>query len=194
MTEQELIELLKKGDPRAFREALKCYPRCRGVLLKMGIPEEVIEDIFQESLMVLYEKSQEEDFELTSNLCTYLCAICKYKGLAWLRKNGKGQNREDIENIADANEDEEFVYNEETEGEAPMLFEEDSGLPSEEEIREAIDSLGFPCKDLILAVYYHKTRMDELKEEFGYKNVNSVKVAKHKCMERLKKLLNSKES
>ncbi|MEK6479383.1 sigma-70 family RNA polymerase sigma factor [Catalinimonas sp. 4WD22] len=159
----------------------------------MGIPEEVIEDIFQESIIVLYENSQEEGFVLTSKLCTYLCAICKYKGLTWLRKNGKGQNQENMENFADDNEGEEFVYEEKNEGGAPILPEEDSNLPSEEKIREAIDSLGSPCKDLILAVYYHKTRMEELREEFGYKTLNSVKVAKHKCMERLKKILNPKK-
>jgi len=193
VTEQELLELLKKGDPRAFREAIKCYPKCRGVLLKRGIPEEDIQDIFQDSIIVLYKKSQEEDFELTSELCTYLCGICKNKGLEWFRKNRGGQNRDDLENFADDSEDEEYVHDEKLEGEAPLVSEEDFDLPSEEEIREAIDSLGSPCKDLILAVYYHKTRMAELREEFSYKTVNSVKVAKHKCMERLKKILNPKK-
>jgi RNA polymerase sigma factor (sigma-70 family) len=174
----ELLELLRKGDTVAIRKVLECYPQCRAVLSRMGIPSEGIQDIFQNSIIALYEKLQEGNLVLTVELCTYVCSICKYQGLDWLRK----KKRKDTK-LSDFKRDS-----------VDQDTSEALNLPSEKEILDAIESLGAPCKELLIAFYYHKVSIKELREKHGYKTENAAKVAKHKCMKRLKKLLTQKKS
>ena len=175
---EEILKLLRQGN---FREAKECNTKCQGILFKMGIPEEVTKDIFQESLIVLYEKVRDRNFKLTAKLCTYLCSICKKMALYWFRTNKKHVRIKD--------------YHKYIEGQnTTRVFDDVLDLPSNKEISDAIDSLGFPCKDVLSAFYYHNFSMKEIMEEFDYKSVDVAKVAKHKCMKRLKDKLIQKKS
>jgi RNA polymerase sigma factor (sigma-70 family) len=131
-------------------------------------------DVFQEAMLVLYEKSKDPNFSLTCQIRTYLFSICRR---LWLKKLQQ-QNR----------------YSTPVEG-----FDE--VVPVEEEIAEkekldkdfalmesALRNLGEPCKSLLEAFYIHKKPMLDIAEDFGYTNADNAKNQKYKCLMRLKKL------
>ena len=69
--------------------------------------------------------------------------------------------------------------------------DEDHGISTEmnlEIISHSFDQLGEPCHELLEQFYFHRKSMDEICATMGYKNPESAKNQKYKCMERLRKM------
>lgn len=66
------------------------YPMIHEFILKNSGTEEDARDIFQESLVVIFEKLKAGPIELTSKFKTYLYAICRNKWLMVLRRRRTG--------------------------------------------------------------------------------------------------------
>ncbi len=131
-------------------------------------------DVFQEAMVVLFEKSKDPNFTLTCQLKTYLYSICRR---LWLKKlqqqNRYGTPVEGMEDVVPVEEE----------------IEEKEKLDNDFETMEmAMRNLGEPCKSLLEAFYIHKKQMVEIAEEFGYTNADNAKNQKYKCLMRLKKL------
>jgi RNA polymerase sigma-70 factor (ECF subfamily) len=58
-----------------------------------------------------------------------------------------------------------------------------------EQLRAALGKLGNPCRELIELMYFNKLSQDEISQRMGYKDRDTVKAKKWKCIARLKKLL-----
>lgn len=165
MSEKELLTLLRHKENKGFQYVIREYfPMCRQQMRLRGMSTEDAKDLFQESIIVLYEKLQDSDFTLTSKVSTYLFGICQNKTLAELRKSGKVTALQ----------------------EEVVSHEDEISMLNDDEVRRAIQALGHPCSELIAAFYYHKTRIKELQKELGYSSENSTKQAKYKCVQRLK--------
>lgn len=54
--------------------------------------------------------------------------------------------------------------------------------------KSALEKLGQPCQRLVELFYYEKKSMTEITEALGYKNPDTAKNQKCKCMARLRKL------
>ncbi len=131
-------------------------------------------DIFQEAMIVLFEKVKPGSFTLSCQLQTYLYSICRR---LWLKKLQK-QNRfnpslETIEEIVPV--DDEIEYHEKKNSD--FLFME-----------SALQKIGEPCKSLLEAFYLEKKSMPEIADSFGYTNADNAKTQKYKCLMRLKKI------
>lgn len=86
-TELELVAGLKERDLRVMKHLYANYfLMIRDLIQKNGGSEDDASDIFQEGMVVLYQKSQDLDFNWTSSLRTFLYAVCKNKWLMQLRK------------------------------------------------------------------------------------------------------------
>ncbi len=131
-------------------------------------------DVFQEAMVVLYEKSRDRNFTLTSQLKTFLYSICRR---IWLKKL-QHQNR--------------FISSEVEEGTVVPVDNEielKEQLDNDfEQMENALRQLGEPCKSLLEAFYFQKKGMAEIAEEFGYTNADNAKNQKYKCLMRLKKM------
>ncbi len=131
-------------------------------------------DIFQEAMMVLYEKSKDENFILTSQIKTYVYSICRRLWLKRLQQSSK------------------FVTPTDSLQETIPVEEEIEQKQQLDENFEMMDvamkSLGEPCKSLLEAYYINKKHMTEIADEFGYTNADNAKNQKYKCLMRLKKL------
>jgi RNA polymerase sigma-70 factor (ECF subfamily) len=55
--------------------------------------------------------------------------------------------------------------------------------------RRALQKLGDPCRKLIELFYYEKKSITEIADEMDYKNPETAKNQKCKCMARLRKLV-----
>jgi RNA polymerase sigma factor (sigma-70 family) len=131
-------------------------------------------DVFQEAMITLYEKMQNESFTLTCQIKTYLFSICKHLWLKRLQQMGKYSSPLTV------NED---IISVETDMEE--FEKKDAAFAI---MHRALNSLGEPCKSLLEGYYLNKKGMQELAEAFGYTNSDNAKNQKYKCLLRLKKL------
>jgi RNA polymerase sigma factor (sigma-70 family) len=131
-------------------------------------------DIFQEAMIVLYEKAKSPDFELNCLLKTYLYSVCRR---LWLKRLSQTQRY-----IPDMNGADELVAVEDE------LDEHENKQREFHTMEKALLSLGEPCRSLLEAFYIHRRNMTEIASGFGYTNPENAKNQKYKCLVRLRKL------
>jgi RNA polymerase sigma factor (sigma-70 family) len=173
ISEQELISQLQQGDQQALEYLYRSYwPLiAHFVWLNQGRAEEA-EDLFQDGIIILYEKLRSKDFRLQYSLKTYLYGICRNQWLKRLRAKKSFM----IRDISD------YLEN------LPELIEEEPDLPDREDMYQAIQKLENPCFTLIIGFYYEKKTFEELAQALQYSNANVAKQRKFRCLERLKKM------
>lgn len=169
-TEAQLMASIKSGQSSAFRKLYTDYfGMIRYMIVNNNGSEEEAQDIFQEAMVVLYEKVNEGNFELTSTLKTWIYAVCRNKWLKQLEKKKKNYRFTDFENF-----DETIAANEEEETNVHAL------------LRESLSRLGTGCRKLLLLFYYFRKSMDEIATELNYTNADNAKSQKYKCIQKLK--------
>ena len=175
LREQELIRGLSVNDKSAIESIYKeNFSVVQSLVLNNNGSEDDAKDIFQESLIVLYEKAKSGVFELNCQIKTYLYSVSKRLWLKRLQKNSRYELPSDGL--------EETVY-----------VEDDMGSHERRNVEfgmmeYAMAHLGEPCKSLLEAYYLKKSSMQEIAETFGYTNADNAKNQKYKCLIRLRKL------
>ena len=175
LTEQALIRGLSVNDKSAVETIYSDnYGVIQNLVLNNNGSEEDAKDIFQEALIVLYEKSKSVEFELNCQIKTYLYSVSKRLWLKRLQKNSRYELQ--------SNGFEETVY-----------VEDDIGVHEKRNneygmMEFAMSHIGEPCKSILEAYYIRKQNMQEIAEHFGYTNSENAKNQKYKCLVRLRKL------
>lgn len=138
------------------------------------------QDVYQETIIVLFESVKKPGFELKCQLQTYIFSIAKRLWLKELKKNGKTFLFKESEenNLVDVSED---------------LKEFDEKEAEIEKMNNSLIDLGEPCSELIKDFYINKLSMEQISEKFGYTNADNAKTQKYKCLQRLKKIFFEKE-
>ena len=173
--EQDLLKGLANNDKLAVETIYKQHYNMVQTLIisNNGSPEDA-KDIFQEAMIVLYEKAKSGVFELNCLLKTYLYSVCRR---LWLKRLSQMQRTvAEVENMEDAVAVEEQLEWHEQQNADFHLME------------KAMQSLGEPCRSLLEAYYLQKKSMVEIAGNFGYTNADNAKNQKYKCLMRLKKL------
>ena len=143
------------------------------VLANAGTKDDAA-DLFQETVIVLYEKIKNGSFELNCLLKTFLYSIARR---LWLKKLQQQQRF-----ISQPDGLEETV---------PVEDEIENHLKLQNDffiMESAMNKVGEPCKSLLQAYYLQKKHMNVIAQEFGYTNADNAKTQKYKCLVRLKKL------
>jgi len=173
--DKSLLEGLAKQDSgiidRIYRDN---YTMVQSLILSNNGSSDDAADIFQEGMIVLYEKSLLTGFELNCQLKTFLYSVCRRLWLKKLQKNQRFITNAD--NVEDA-----IVVEEELE--LHEKREADLGI-----MEAAMNKIGEPCKSLLNAYYIQKKQMQQIAGEFGYTNADNAKTQKYKCLVRLKKI------
>jgi RNA polymerase sigma factor (sigma-70 family) len=179
-TEQALLVNLALSDRAATEQIYRQHSSTvTGWILKNGGLETDAEDIFQEAMVVLFAKSQNEDFRLTCRIGTYLFAICKH---LWYKKLQQQQKQPGfLPANAGTDEDSDWAYEDDI-----KAHEEREG--HYEQLDTALGQLGEPCSSLLKAYYHKDMSMQEIAAAFGYTNPDNAKTQKYKCLARLRKL------
>jgi RNA polymerase sigma factor (sigma-70 family) len=173
--EQDLLEGLAKNDRKAIETIYKQhYNMVQSMILgNSGYPDDA-RDIFQEAMIVLYEKVTSGTFELNSQLKTYLYSVCRR---LWLKRLSQLQRvSSEVEGLEERIPVEEDLERHEQRNRDFLVME------------QAMSNLGEPCKSLLEAYYLDKKSMVEIAGDFGYTNADNAKNQKYKCLMRLKKL------
>lgn len=165
---------LSENDSRAYKKLYAEYfAMAKYFVLKNSGNFEEAQDVFQDAVIVLYEKTKSPGFSLTCTLKTYLYSIVRNLWLKALSKRKIKVSITDYEkyyNIAIA---EEHV--------------EDENKISK--VNAALEKLGEKCRQLLISYYFEKKRMQRIAEEMGYEKAVNAKSQKYKCMQQLKKLV-----
>jgi RNA polymerase sigma factor (sigma-70 family) len=173
--EQELLRGLAISNRQAIETIYKDnYNMVQAFILNNSGSSDDAKDIFQESMIVLYEKVRSGSFELNCQIKTYIYSVCRR---LWLKRLHQLQK-----------------VTPELQGLDEMAaVEEELGLHEQRNndfllMERALLGLGEPCKSLLEAYYLQKKSMVEIAGNFGYTNADNAKNQKYKCLMRLKKM------
>ena len=90
-TDPQILDGIRNRDRTILTHVYEHYfPMIREFIIKNSGTEEDARDIFQESLVVIFEKLKTDDVKLSSRFTTYFYAICRNKWLMVLRRNRTG--------------------------------------------------------------------------------------------------------
>lgn len=173
--ERALLEGLAAHDAGAIEKIYKDnYSVMQSFIIKNnGYPDDA-RDIFQEAMIVLFEKASSSGFELNCKIQTYLYSVCRRLWLKKLQKESRYSPAVDYLQETVAVEDE--IETQEKRNSDFIVME------------KALSKIGEPCKSLLEAFYIQKKSMPDIAETFGYTNSDNAKNQKYKCLMRLKKI------
>ena len=179
-TDIELLTELALGSRKATEQVYRQhYPVVTKWVQHHGGTEADAADVYQEAMVILYEKVQNPEFRLTCKIGTYLFAISKN---LWLKKIQTARKQPSlIPDGAGIDDKTDWAY------------EDDVKAHQERELHygqlnTALEQIGEPCRSLLKAFYQHDKTMQEIAADFGYTNPDNAKTQKYKCLNRLRKL------
>ncbi len=172
VTEEELLESLQSGDDRALNTIYRQhYQMVVNMVMNNGGSLQEAKDVYQEALIVFYEKIKEEDFELNCLIKTFVYSVSRRLWLKQLQRKDRFNGT-----LIDTDD---FVE----------LESEDVGEKEDQysAMNHALEGLGEPCRSILKDFYLKNASMEEITEKFGYTNADNAKNQKYKCLKRLKK-------
>ncbi len=171
------IEHIKNDENRALKELYAMYrDECvQWLMSKQNLQLEDAKEIFQTAVVILYDNVITGKLEeLNSHIKSYLIGICKNKAYELYRQQKRVSYPEVFPTI-----------------QAYVMEEDDKHVLEEEvqQMNQALTGLGDPCRSIIQLFYYKKMSMDDITALMGYKNSDTTKNLKYKCIKRLQKAL-----
>lgn len=173
--EKALLEGLAASDKKAIETIYReNFNMVQSLVINNNGSADDAKDVFQEAMIVLYEKARSGTFELNCLIKTYIYSVCRRLWLKRLQQlNRYSPPVESLELTVPV--EEEMEDHEKRNAEFEMMD-------------KAIGSLGEPCKSLLEAYYLQKQNMQVIAASFGYTNADNAKNQKYKCLMRLKKI------
>ncbi|MBV8388186.1 MAG: sigma-70 family RNA polymerase sigma factor [Mucilaginibacter sp.] len=145
------------------------FPAVVRYVSKMEGTFDQAKDIFQDTLVIYYEKCVECSFELKTNEKAYILGIAKH---LWLKQHRDNIKLTPIEGLD--------IESEETE------------QASDKKILNFLQTAGKKCMDLLRSFYYDGLQLADAAELFGFSGVRSATVQKYKCLEKVRETVKQK--
>jgi hypothetical protein len=190
LTDLELIQLIQENQDYLGVVYKRCKSYCIQFMRKMtngSKSDYELDDVFHDSILVLYEKIVSGNFELTASLQTYLNSVCRFQLLNKLGKDKKYSYYD--EPIGKDDEDNLISYNSTITDTLDEIEDpKDSQFAAIESALEIMKEAGGHCYELLTLFWYHKKSMNELTAIFGYNNSDTTKNQKGRCQKRLEKM------
>ena len=170
MTEQELFARICKGDEQALEIVYqKNYRMMVRLVTSNNGTEEEARDVYQEAVVVFWQKAIKGDLVLTSKMSTYIYSIC----LNLWRKELERKKRFSSE-----------------EKDSAHVMEQDKAERARI-IRESINKLDDTCRKVLTYYYFDGMSMKDIAEKVGFANTDTAKTKKYKCKKKLDELIKS---
>ena len=152
-----------------YEHAFPAFARFAG---KMNASFDDAKDVFQDAMLIYYEKSLNGSLVIETSPEAYVVGIARH---LWLRKFNREKHQVSLV-------DDHFEYSAETE------------QPDKDESRllKLLERAGRRCMDLLSEFYFGKKSLKELATHFGYRSEHSVAVQKYKCIGKLRDVIKSK--
>jgi DNA-directed RNA polymerase specialized sigma24 family protein len=160
----EQIPLLKSAAEReAFFIGLykKAFPAVARYVNRMGGTFDQAQDVFQDALVIYYEKVQASSIRVSEK--AYLLGIAKHLWSQACKAGSKYQPLDDTDIQAEQGEQ-----------------------PSTHKLMHYLETAGQKCMELLKAYYYDHLPVADIATRFGYTGIRSATVAKYKCLEKVR--------
>jgi len=168
---QRVIEDLMSGDDARIRTLYhEFFPVVKHLVLNNNGSLEDAEDVYQDSLVIIFRKVRKSDLKLQCSFSTYLFSVAKHLWLQKLRAR-----KVQLNNLGALSEPEDPWPRDEWEEEEKMRL-----------YREHFRKLKPDCRKVI-RMMLEKKSLDEIAEKMGFKNSNYAKTKKFNCKEILRK-------
>jgi RNA polymerase sigma factor (sigma-70 family) len=180
LTDDELLAGLATGSDDVLNQLYRRYfPMVLHFVTSNSGSEDDAKDIYQETIVILYEKAQSGTLELHCQLKTYLYSVGRRLWLKQLTQRNRFMVR-DIEtpaadDFAGQQIDADLTEHEERDRQFDLMA-------------DSLDRLGEPCRTLLEDFYIRHLSMQAITDKFGYTNPDNAKTQKYKCLMRLKRL------
>jgi DNA-directed RNA polymerase specialized sigma24 family protein len=140
------------------------FPAVARYVRRKGGNSDAARDIFQDALVVYYEKTVAGDAAIHTSEAAYIFGIARH---FWSKK---------------------YASDTKTTSSDRLLFaaEEPEEHPSVERLTRYLEKAGRKCMQLLQSFYYHRLNMQEIAGQFGFSGERSATVQKHKCIEKLR--------
>ncbi|WP_128544415.1 RNA polymerase sigma factor [Larkinella soli] len=171
-----LVEGLRSGEASAFELLYKQYypPVARFIRRNHGTEGDA-EDVFQESVVVLYQKILRPDFQLRSTLKTFLYGIARN---LWLKKL-----RDD--KLITTDEEELITLQDRRDA---LSEETASDEMREQQVHAWMNRITGHCRHVLKSIYFREEPITDLMSTMGWKNLHTAANQKYKCIQQLKKV------
>jgi len=171
MKDSEVIDRIKRGDEKAIEFLYqKHFNMMLKMILKNNGSETEAKDVYQDTLIVFWEKVAKGDFELRSRISTYLYSVCQN---LW-RKELERKKR---------------LSSEEKDG---VSYQEIHQKERVQAITQCISQLSDTCQKVLGMYYFDGLSMLDIAEKLNFSNANTAKTKKYKCKKELDALVTSK--
>jgi DNA-directed RNA polymerase specialized sigma24 family protein len=148
------------------------FPKVAKFVANRGGAFEDARDIFQDALVILYEKTVHEKLEITGPSEYYLVGIAKH---LWIRKFNDDHKKVGLDAM-----------------ESEIAIPGDYFDTSLNRLASLLELTGRKCMELLQAIYYDNRSLKEIKSVFGFSSVHSASVQKFKCIERMRNMVKAK--
>jgi RNA polymerase sigma factor (sigma-70 family) len=168
MNEKEIFERIQKGDEKALEFLYKKYYRMmtKLVITNSGTEEEA-RDIYQDALIVFWQKATSGNLVMTSKISTYIYSICQNLWRKELERKKRLSNEEK---------------------DAFVTLDLDTA-EREKIIASCIEQLGDTCKKVLMYYYFEEMSMQDIADKLGFANTDTAKTKKYKCKKKLDELI-----
>jgi DNA-directed RNA polymerase specialized sigma24 family protein len=143
------------------------FPSVARYISKMGGSFDDAKDIFQDALVIYYEKAVTSAIAINTNEKAYLVGISKH---LWLRKFKDNSHNTSLDGI-------------------DIAFNMDDDQPSESKLMHFLETAGKKCMELLRSFYYDQLPLVDAAKLFGFSGVRSATVQKYKCLEKVRETI-----
>ena len=141
---------------------------------RYAISDEEIKDLYQDTMIAFYQNGVRGKLgSLRSSIKTYVFGIGKHKAIDLIKKHAKTK----------------ALPEKETEYEAIDLDDEEL-TKEQRKLKKHFKKLGASCQKMLTMFYYRGLDIKDIVEAGGYKDNNTVKSHKSRCLKKLRTLAN----
>ncbi len=148
------------------------FPVVARFVQKMGGTFADAKDIFQDSLIIYFEKQRAGILPATAVQEAYLLGIAKH---LWLRKYYQDKGKISFEDLG-----------------KDLSVPEDYFAETDNRLLALLQVTGRKCLELLQAFYYEQLDLSTIAATFGFRNVHSASVQKYKCLEKVRETAKEK--
>ncbi|UXX80097.1 sigma-70 family RNA polymerase sigma factor [Reichenbachiella carrageenanivorans] len=164
MKDHEVLARVSRGDEGALDYLYKKhYKMMTRIVLNNNGSEDEAKDVFQDALLVFWQKAVAGKLVLTSKISTYIYSIC----LNLWRKELDRKSRLSSEEV------EQSIYQEYEKNERIKI------------ITDCINQLGDTCRRILTYHYFDGLSMTDIADKLGFANTDTAKTKKYKCKKKL---------
>lgn len=173
MKDSVVLEKISRGDEKALEYLYrKHYRMMTNAIIKNNGTEQEAKDIYQDALIVFWQKVVSNQLTLTAKISTYLYSVC----LNLWRKELDRKSRLSHE-----------------EHDRPEYMD-DEAEERKAIIHDCIGQLGDTCQKILTYYYFDDMSMQDIADKLGFATTETAKTKKYKCKKRLDNLIRAKYS